>query len=144
MRSARAAVALSGVTLVLILGCTNRSDSSQPAQVVDSDNAVGITIQAGSGSPQLQMKATFTAGVEPGPHIPPLATMIASARASCFSANVAEGASATADLDVSGKQVHVLSHNAWGECFAKVIDGHAIDDAATYKVALQLIVGPHA
>ena len=149
MRAARAAAAPArpgGAALLLlsVLGCTSSSDSKEPPKPTPPDNSVGIVIKAVSGSPELQMKATFDPGVEPGSHIAPLATIVASARASCFSANTGLAGVATADIDVQSKRVHVTGHNSWGDCFAKAIEGHPIDDPASYKVALQLSLGSRA
>ena len=41
---------------------------------------------------------------------------------------------------VHAKQIHTTSHNPWGECLAKTLEGAAIADAGDFEIDLSISV----
>jgi hypothetical protein len=123
--------------LLGLVGCSSKSESAAPP----AGDTIGIEIVAASGLPKLQIRVTLPAGLEPGPHVQPLAQAIVNARAKCFSTGVVpRGVVVSVHGDVSSKQIHAVSQNSWGSCLAKAIDGAKLDDASSFPVDLQVNV----
>ncbi len=117
-----------------VIGCGHSAEA--PA-----GDTIGIEIVAASGLPKLQIRVTLPAGLEPGPHVQPIAQTIVDARSKCFTAGaVPRGVVVSVHGDVKGKQIHATSQNSWGTCLAKAIDGAKLEDAATFAVDLQVNV----
>lgn len=128
------------VGLSLIVGCSHSESKEAPA-----GDTIGIVIPAAPGLPKLQIRATFPAGFDPGPHVNALATAIVSVRTKCFTdGGVPQGVVVTVHGDVAAKVIHAVSKNTWGACLAQAIDGAKLDDTAAYPVDLQINVAEAA
>ena len=82
----------------------------------------------------------FGPGVDPGPHIEPLAGAIVEARKVCFAKPVAAGLVAAFHVDIKGGTLTARSTNDQGKCLAEAIDGKPVTDKVDASVDLQVRV----
>jgi hypothetical protein len=129
--------------VVLATACSERSES-HPAG--SSPTTVGVVLPAGSadsGLPELDITASFAGSAEPGAHVTPLATVLATARARCYdrAAAAPRSSSPALSVDVRSGRVRAVAANPDGACLARNVNGAAIDDPADVHVDLVVRVG---
>lgn len=116
-----------------VASCSCSESAKKPGETV------GIFLEGGSG-PRLQVRVAFASGVTADPHVQPIAAALAEARTSCFAQGIRAEAVAVVHAKVHAKQIHTTSHNAWGDCLAKTIEGTSIEDASDFEVDLSVSV----
>ena len=128
--------------LCCFVGCDGESRATPPpaAQTAKAATPVAVMLERSSGLPQFEIQAQFEgvggANIDPAPHIQPIASALATARAVCSHGEVKPSLAAVLDVDVRGKQVHASSRNSTGVCLAREIDGKPIEDATSFHVEL--------
>jgi hypothetical protein len=133
---------LRALVLLGLIGCSSKqSDQPEPAK---PGGAVAILLQAVGDLPKLEMRAAFAAGVEPGPHIEPLAGAIVDARKTCSSDFLGKTSSpqfvGVLHVDIKGGKLTATPSNEQGKCLAKALDGKTVKDAVDVAVDLQVSV----
>jgi hypothetical protein len=129
--------------LCCFVGCDSesRATESPTAQTAKAATPVAIMLERSSGLPRFEIQATFGANLDPAPHIQPIASVLAAARAACARVDAKPSLAAVLDVDVRGKQVHASSRNWTGMCLAREIDGRPIEDATSFHVELLVSAG---
>jgi hypothetical protein len=129
----RAALAI----LVCCFGCDGGSRAAPPPLVLAAA-PVEVMLVPGAGLPRFDIQASFASDVDPKPHVQPITSALAGARAACATK---PGLAATLSVEVRDRRVHASAHNATATCLARAMDGLAIDDAGDYAVELRISVG---
>ena len=123
------------LVLVLAVASCSRSETAKKPP----GETIGIVLEGGSG-PRLQVRVSFEGGVTPDPHVQPIAAALANARTACFAQGIGTEVVAVVHAKVHAKQLHTTSHNAWGDCVAKTIDGASIEDVNDFEIDLSISV----
>jgi hypothetical protein len=128
-----------GAVVALCLPAFSCDSKSQTAPEV---GAVEILLQPNLGLPRFDIRATFKADVDPGPHVQPVTAALVVARGSCFvkDAPVKPELAARLSLDVRAKRLHAVARDSRGTCLAGAMDGKAIDDPIDYDAELVVSV----
>src|SRR5688572_480038 len=105
MRSVGSAIALS----VLWFGCSE----STPPKPPDLGEPNEILLEPTGDLPRFRIRAAFSVGVDPRPHIQPVAAVLVMARTVCCipSGPVKAGATAALRLEVRGGSIHAEAQN---------------------------------
>ncbi len=122
------------VAFIVVAGCSSHKPSNEAPLLGDP---IGIVIPAGEGLPKLFIRVAFSASEDPGPHVAPLATIIANARATCFAYQIDPNAVAVVSANLHAKTLNVTSRNAAGACLGTALDGKPIEDAAELAMELR-------
>jgi hypothetical protein len=123
-----------------VIGCSNNSsDATEPAK---PEGAVAIYLQGVGDLPKLEMRVAFAHGVDPGPHIEPLASAIVEARKTCFTKDSPIGFVCALHLDIKGGVVAAKATNKEGKCIAAALDQQPIKDKVDASVEMQVTVAP--
>ncbi len=123
---------------LLVIGCSN--DPSDATKANKPEGAVAIFLQGVGDLPKLEMRVAFAHGVDPGPHIEPLAGAIVEARKACFTKDSPIGFVCAVHLDIKGGVVAAKATNKEGKCLAVALDQQPIKDKVDASVDLQVSV----
>jgi hypothetical protein len=126
--------------LGLLIACSNKQSDAPGADQAKPEGAVAIILQSIGDLPKLEMRVAFAPGVDPGPHIEPLAGAIVEARKVCFAKPVADGLVAAFHVDIKGGLLAARSTNEQGKCLAEAIDKKPVTDKVDASVDLQVRV----
>jgi hypothetical protein len=130
--------------LCCFVGCDgeSRATTAPPATTA---TPVAVVLQRSAGLPRFEIQATFEGrggvDLDPAPHIQPIASALAAARAVCARGDLRPALAAVLDVDIRDKQVHASSRNSTGVCLARELDGKPIEDATSFHVELLVSAG---
>jgi hypothetical protein len=126
------------VLAALVIGCSNNRSDETPA--AKPEGAVAIILQSVGDLPKLEMRVAFAKGIDPGPHIEPLAGAIVEARKTCFAKPTPAAYVAALHVEIKGGMLSATAKNEQGKCVATALDKQPVKDAIDASVEMQLSV----
>ena len=86
------------------------------------------------------MRVAFPSGVDPQPHIAPLAGALVEARKTCYAKPQPAGFVSAFHVDIKGGKLSAKESNADGACLAKALDGQSVTDTVDASLELRVSV----